>query len=64
MGAAIVVTATPFAVATKDDGTFSFKDVPPGSYTIEAWHPLLGKKTQTVSVGAKAAPLTFEFSGS
>ncbi|HKD17001.1 MAG TPA: carboxypeptidase regulatory-like domain-containing protein [Thermoanaerobaculia bacterium] len=61
MGAAIVVTSSPFAMVTKDDGTFSFKDVPPGTYTIEAWHPLLGKKTQTVTVASASSAVAFEF---
>jgi hypothetical protein len=64
MGAAIVVTSSPFAAVTKEDGSFAFKDVPPGTYAVEAWHPLLGKKTMNVTVGAAPAPVSFEFSGS
>lgn len=61
MGAAIVVTQTPFAAVTKEDGVFSFKDVPPGQYTIEAWHPMFGAKTQKITVGASTPSVTLEF---
>lgn len=61
MGAAIVVTQTPFAAVTKEDGVFSLKDVPPGGYTIEAWHPMFGAKTQKITVGASTPSVTFEF---
>jgi hypothetical protein len=29
------------------------KSVPPGTYTIEAWHEKLGPMTQMVTLGAK-----------
>lgn len=61
MGAAIVVTQTPFGAVTKEDGVFSFKDVPPGQYTIEAWHPMFGAKTQKITVGASTPSVTLEF---
>lgn len=64
MGAAIVVTETPFAAVTREDGSFTLAGVPAGSYTVEAWHPLLGKKEQKITVGATAPAVTFEFSGS
>jgi hypothetical protein len=34
-------------------GSFSLKSLPPGTYTIEAWHEKLGTQTQTVTIGAK-----------
>ena len=38
---------------TGPDGTFSLKGLPPGTYTIEAWHEKLGTQTQMVTIGAK-----------
>jgi len=38
---------------TAADGTFTIKGLPPGTYTIEAWHEKLGTQTMTVTVGAK-----------
>ena len=61
MHAYIVVTDTPFAV-TGEDGTFAFRGVPPGTYTLTAWHEKLGEKTAQVAVpasGEVAADFTF-----
>jgi hypothetical protein len=36
--------------------------VPAGSYTLEAWHERLGKKTLEVTVkGGEAAPASFSY---
>jgi Carboxypeptidase regulatory-like domain len=43
----------PYYAVTSTDGTFSLKGLPPGTYTIEAWHEKLGTQTQTVTVGEK-----------
>jgi plastocyanin len=49
MQAYIVVTAAPSAV-TGEDGAYTIKDVPAGTYTISAWHEKLGEKTTQVTV--------------
>lgn len=53
----------PYAVVVKDDGSYSIDDVPPGDYTVKAWHPKLGiKKTKlTVSANGKTTA-DFSFS--
>jgi len=38
---------------TGADGKFSLKGLPPGTYTIEAWHEKAGTQTAQVTVGAK-----------
>jgi hypothetical protein len=43
----------PYFATTDKDGKFSLKSLPPGTYTIEAWHEKLGTMTQSVTVGAK-----------
>jgi len=44
----------PYYAVTGDDGTFSIPDVPPGEYTVMAWHPSIGKIVeQRVTVTAK-----------
>ena len=45
------------------DGAFAIHAVPPGDYRIEAWHPLLGKVTQSLKVPASATTITFELPG-
>jgi hypothetical protein len=47
---AVVVDNAHFAI-TGDDGTFTLPDLPPGTYTIEAWHPTLGTRTATIKIG-------------
>ena len=37
-------------------------NLPPGTYTIEAWHEMYGTQTQEVTVGAsESAEITFTF---
>ncbi len=50
---AVVSDTSAFAV-TGADGTFELKGLEPGSYTLEAWHPLLGAKTLDVKIGKGA----------
>lgn len=33
----------PYAAVTGGNGSFMLKDVPPGTYTLQAWHEALGK---------------------
>ena len=53
MNAYVGVLDHPFFAATGADGSFALKGLPPGTYTIEAWHEKLGTQTQTVTVGEK-----------
>ena len=43
----------PYFAVTGPAGHFELKDVPAGTYTIEAWHEKLGTQTQTVTLGEK-----------
>lgn len=44
----------PYFAITQADGTFSLPDVPPGDYTLMAWHPGVGMMTEKkVTVPAK-----------
>jgi plastocyanin len=53
MNAYVGVLDHPFFAVTKEDGSFEMKGLPPGTYTIEAWHEKLGAMTQSVTVAAK-----------
>jgi plastocyanin len=53
MNAYVGVLDHPYFAVTKADGTFTLASLPPGTYTIEAWHEKLGASTQSVTVGAK-----------
>jgi hypothetical protein len=43
----------PYYAVTTKDGTFEITDVPPGSYTLVAWHELTGETEMPVTVKAK-----------
>jgi len=60
MKAWIGVLKHPFFAVTKEDGSFEIKNVPPGTYTIEAWHERFGTKTAQVKVDSKGT-VTQEF---
>lgn len=51
MSAFIGVTGHPYHAVTADDGTFSIEGLPPGTYTVTAWHETLGEQTMEVTVG-------------
>ena len=56
------VMAHPFFAVSSADGSFSLQGLPPGTYTIEAWHELYGTQTQQVTIAAKgAATAAFTF---
>jgi plastocyanin len=48
----IVVTESPYYAVSSEDGSFTIKDVPAGTYTVKFWHEKLGEKTQQVTVAA------------
>jgi plastocyanin len=52
MHAYIGVFDHPFFAVTGDDGSFGLKNLPAGTYTIEAWHEKYGTQTAQVTVGA------------
>ena len=53
MTAYIGVLAHPFYAVSGKDGSFSIKNVPPGDYTLVAWHEDLGEQTFKIKVAAK-----------
>jgi plastocyanin len=62
MSAYIGVFPHPYFAVTGDDGSFTLKSLPPGEYTIEAWHERYGAQTAKVKVersGVAAANFSF-----
>jgi plastocyanin len=53
MNAYVGVLDHPYFATTDQDGKFEIKTLPPGTYTIEAWHEKLGATSQSVTVGPK-----------
>jgi hypothetical protein len=67
MNAFVGVLDHPYFAVTKPDGSFSIPNLPPGSYTLAAWHERLGTQTMPVTVAAKEsksdANFTFKAAG-
>ena len=55
MAAYVGVVPHPYFAVTDDNGNFEIKNLPPGTYTVEAWHEKFGKTTSTVTVAEKQA---------
>jgi len=55
MYAAIVVAPNRWYAQPGEDGTFSLHDVPPGAYTLVAWHMNAGFFRKTVQVSSESA---------
>lgn len=61
----IAVFKNPYFAVTGPDGSFDLKNLPPGTYTIEAWQEKYGTVDQQVTVGpkeSKTVDLTFKTS--
>ncbi len=60
----IAVFKHPYFAVTGKDGGFDLSNLPPGTYTIKAWHEKLGTSTQTVTIGAnETKEISFVFKG-
>ena len=57
----IAVMTHPYFDVSGTDGKFEIKDLPDGSYEIEAWHERLGTQTAKVTVSGGAATADFSF---
>jgi hypothetical protein len=55
----------PYFAVTANGGLFELKNLPPGTYTIEAWHEKLGTASQSVTVAEKdSKTVNFSFKAS
>lgn len=62
MQAWVGVLDHPYFAVTHEGGAFELKNLPAGTYTIEAWHEKLGTQTQSVTLAEKQSlNLTFTF---
>ncbi len=63
MRAVVFVFDHPYFAVTSTAGTFELKNLPPGTYTIEAWQEAYRAQDQTVTIGpkeSKAISFTFK----
>lgn len=62
MQAYFLPVENPYYAIVGPDGTYTIKDIPPGRYTIFAWHPILGRvETEVDVIGAETTGLDFLF---
>jgi len=62
MNAFVGVLNHPYFAVTRDGGKFQLKNLPAGTYTIEAWHEKLGTAIQQVTIAEKESKeITFTF---
>ena len=62
MGAYVAIFDHPFFSVTNEKGEFSLKGLPPGNYTLEAWHEFFGTQTKEITVTDQGTePITFTF---
>lgn len=62
MNAYVFVFASPYFATTGTDGNFEIKNLPPGTYTVEAWQEKYGMEDQTVTIApnqSKQVAFTF-----
>jgi plastocyanin len=60
----MAVLPHPYHAVSQTNGTFSIANLPPGSYTLVAWHEKYGQQEQAVTVGAKEQKqVSFTFKG-
>jgi plastocyanin len=55
------VLRNPYFAVTGDDGSFALPDLPPGRYTITAWHETLGTQSQEIEINSRGEPQTVNF---
>ena len=62
MAAYVGVLPHPYFAVTAGDGSFSIPGLPPGTYTIEAWHEVFGTQTQQITIGEReSGTVAFSF---
>lgn len=54
MASFVYTSKSPYFVVTGQDGTFEISGIPPGSYELAVWHPMLGEKNARLDVAPNA----------
>jgi hypothetical protein len=59
-----IIVENPYYAITDEEGNFSIKDVPPGTYEVVAWHPFISNQIRAITIEPEnQSTLNFEFNG-
>jgi len=59
-----MIVDNPYYAITDEEGNFSIKDIPPGTYKVNAWHPFIPNQISTIIIEqGNQSTLHFEFNG-
>ena len=59
-----IIVENPYYAITDEEGNFSIRDVPPGTYKVIAWHPFIPNQIRTITIEPRnQSTLNFEFNG-
>lgn len=65
MNSYMAVLPHPYHAVSAESGNFTIANLPPGTYTVEAWHEKYGTQAQQITVGPKEAKqINFTFKAS
>jgi plastocyanin len=61
MSAFVLVFSHPFYATTEADGRYRIDNIPPGSYTVSAWHEGAARETRTVAIPPQGGAVDLDF---
>ena len=61
MKAYIAVFDHPYFAVTGEDGKFTIKGLPAGTYEVEAWHERAGKRNATITISGEGDSQSVDF---
>ena len=61
MSAFVLVFSHPYYATTESDGRYRIDNLPPGTYTVSAWHEGAVRDTRPVTIPAQGGPVDLDF---
>jgi hypothetical protein len=61
MSAFVLVFSHPYYASTDGDGRYRIDNIPPGTYTVSAWHEGATHDTRRVTIPPQGGPVDLDF---